>query len=261
VVFTVDDGYFDFTELGAPVFAAFDAPVTVFATTGFLDGTYWHWWDRIEHVIRNTRSAALSVPLNGTVMALQLGSEACRTQVATQIAVECTTLPEWTRTEFITSLAVAADVDIPARPPASYAPMTWEEARRLEKQGVSFGPHTVTHPILPRTTHADAAWQIRESWDVLQQRVAKAVPILAYPNGDHGRRDVELVAHAGLAGAVTTEPAYANSKRFHHADGRFAIPRFPYPDYCPDNVCLTATGFVRVSTAVRRAFAGRAVTA
>ena len=252
IVFTVDDGYFDFVPQ-APVFAAFDAPVTVFVTTGFLDGTYWHWWDQIEYVIRLTRAEVVTVPRDGTTVTLHLGDQASRQQIAMRVSVDSTTLTESARGEFIKALADAADVEIPARPTDSFAPMTWADARRLENHGVSFGPHTISHPILIRTTDADAEWQIGESWKLLRERVARPMPVLAYPNGDYSSREVELVARAGLAAAVTSEPRYASTASFHARHGNFMIPRFPYPD-APDHVCLTATGFMRVSNAVRRAF-------
>src|SRR5689334_21224101 len=47
VVFTVDDGYADFAEVGAPVFAAYDCPVTVFLITDFVSGKLWNWFDRV----------------------------------------------------------------------------------------------------------------------------------------------------------------------------------------------------------------------
>ncbi len=252
LVFTVDDGYFDVAAVAAPVFAAYDAPVTVFATTGFLDGTHWQWWDQIAYVIDQTDARALSVRMDGTTIALRLSDRECRSETAMRVAVESTRLAETARRDFIAALGQAAGVMIPARPPARFAAITWDTARRLEQHGMSFAPHTVTHPVLITTTEADAAWQIGESWRVLQERVARPVPVLAYPNGDYGSRELELTARAGLECAVTTEPRYASTDAFHSALGSLMVPRFPYPDH-PDNVCLTATGFTRVSDAVRRA--------
>jgi peptidoglycan/xylan/chitin deacetylase (PgdA/CDA1 family) len=254
VVFTVDDGYADFASVAAPVFSAFDVPVTVFVTTGFIEGTHWLWWDQISYVLSRTRASSLSVPLDGTSVTLQLGDGVGRSRIARQVAVDATRLPETARKAFIDALAAAADVEIPAAPTTPYAAMTWADCRRLENQGVSFAPHTVSHPILIRTTEADAAWQLSESWKRLREQVARPVPILAYPNGDYSPREFALLERAGLMAAVTTEPRYAGADAFHETHGRFMIPRFPYPDR-PNNVCLTAAGFTRVSAAVRRAFA------
>ncbi len=253
LVFTVDDGYFDFAEVGAKVFAAFDCPVTVFVTIGFLEGTLWHWWDHIDYIIRQTKARALSLPFKETTLALQLDDATDRALIAAQVALDCTTLSETARSDFVSALSIAAEVEIPTRPTPRYAPMSWEDTRSLEKQGVSFGPHTMSHPILNLTTEADAGWQIGESWRLLQQRVTRPLPIFAYPNGDYSSREVELVAQTGLTAAVTTEQTYAHTEKFHAGKhGNLMIPRFSYPEY-PNNVCLTAAGFTRVSAAVRRA--------
>jgi peptidoglycan/xylan/chitin deacetylase (PgdA/CDA1 family) len=252
LVFTIDDGYFDFAEVGAKVFSDFDCPATVFVTTGFLEGTLWHWWDHIDHVIRQTKAKTLSLKFNKTILPINIEAATDRSFLAAQIALDCTKLSESARKDFITALATAADVEIPAQPPVRYAPLSWTDTRRLEEQGISFGPHTVTHPILIQTTEADAEWQISESWKILQQRVARPLPIFAYPNGDYGSREVELVARAGLVAAVTTEQTYACVESLHAVEhGSFMIPRFAYPEYSA-NVRLTAAGFTRVSAAVRR---------
>ena len=41
VVFTMDDGYADHAIVGAPLFAAFDCPITTFVVTGFVSGQLW----------------------------------------------------------------------------------------------------------------------------------------------------------------------------------------------------------------------------
>ena len=255
LAFTVDDGYCDFAEVAAPLFAAFDIPVTVFATTGFLDGTSWFWWDRIEYAIRATRARRLSIRTPDVTVDLDLGAGVNRSRSAMALSEDLTCLSEAARTHFIATLSREADIEIPATAPARYAPMTWDNARRLEGQGVAFGPHTVTHPILPRATDADAAWQIPESWRRLQAQLARPVPIFAYPNGDYTARDIDTVARTGLTCAVTSSPGYVHVAQFDQPAGRFAMPRFPYPDHHPDTVCLTATGLTRVTAAARRAFA------
>jgi peptidoglycan/xylan/chitin deacetylase (PgdA/CDA1 family) len=251
---TVDDGYLDFAEVAAPIFAAFDAPVTVFVTTGFLDGTHWQWWDQIEYVVTHSTARTLALDFAGRPLSVQLGDRPARSRVAAQVARDCTAISDADRREFMRALSAAAGVDIPARAPARFAPMSWDMCRRLEAQGVSFGPHTVSHPVLIRTSSADAGWQIDESWKQLRQRVAHPLPLLAYPNGDHTSRERDLAARAGLGGALTTEPSYATADGFHATHGNFSIPRFGYPEH-PAKVCLTAAGFMRVSAAVRRAFA------
>jgi hypothetical protein len=73
ISFTVDDGYADFAHVAAPVFAEFDCPVTVFVTSGFLDGQHWCWWDRVAVALTALRREREALPM---IEALKLIPEA-----------------------------------------------------------------------------------------------------------------------------------------------------------------------------------------
>ena len=252
VVFTVDDGYFDFRDVAADLFLEFDCPVTVFLTTGFMDGTSWHWWDHIAYVCRATRVRQIDVALDGAPLRLELGTDSARLKTAQHVALLCTRISEIAKSRFIGALALAADVEIPMKPPAEYRPIGWDDARKLESRGITFGPHTVTHPVLIRTSDDDVVWQLRESWRTIRSELKRPVPVLAYPNGDYGAREIAALSEIGLAGALTTEPAYASIMNSADGAGRvYRIPRFPFPEHA-EQACLTASGFTRIAAGVRR---------
>ena len=75
VAFTIDDGYADHAEVAAPLFAAFDCPVTTFVTTGFLDGELWLWWDQVRYVFENTDRKSLLVELPDGPLRLSLADQ------------------------------------------------------------------------------------------------------------------------------------------------------------------------------------------
>ena len=252
VVFTVDDGYFDFDAVAAEVFLAFDCPVTVFLTTGFMDGTTWHWWDQIVHVCRSTNARHLEIPLDGALLRLELESETARLEAARHAALLCTRVSEAAKSRFIRELAVSAGVDIPVKPPAEFRPIGWDAARTLERRGIAFGPHTVTHPVLIRTSDDDVLWQLRESWRSVRSELKRPVPVFAYPNGDFGERETTALSELRLTGALTTHPAYASRANSMDAAGRlYQIPRFPFPGRV-EQACLTASGFATITAGVRR---------
>jgi len=150
VVFTVDDGYYDFFDLAAPVFAEFGYPVTVFLTTGFIDGDQWNWWDKVEYMVTHS-------PL--PMATLSVGREQVTVDLTEPLRQEhwhqylCSQLKTISNNEKLAALAdwaQALDTVIPSRAPAEYAPMTWPQINKAAASGVQFGPHTVTHPILQR---------------------------------------------------------------------------------------------------------------
>ena len=148
-------------------------------------------------------------------------------------------LVAWSGPPYALDIPIArlAGVELPVVPPPRFAPMSWDEARALEGAGVSFGPHTVTHPILSSAPDAQATLEITESWRRLAAEVAHPVPVFCYPNGrssDFGSRETEVLRRLGLCGAVTGEPAPVDPAAFRRsAAARFAVPRYGFRDDLP----------------------------
>lgn len=236
IAFTVDDGYREHATVTGPVFAEFDCPATVFVTTGFLDGFVWFWWDQVEYVFANTARKSFSFE-----WANERPHYSCRDDSSTLASVHdftarCKSLTPGEKLEAIRRLASVAEVALPARAPEGYEPMTWEQLRTAEESGMTFAPHTVTHPILARAEDTQAEQEIISSWQRLQQEARRPVPIFAYPNGragDFGAREFDVLRRAQLTGAVTSMPGFATAKQFSAPNGQFLVPRLPFPDSLP----------------------------
>lgn len=242
VVFTMDDGYRGALEQSVDLFQAYDCPLTVFVTTGFIDGSCWLWWDQIEYVCLSSGRRSIDIAWNDANVRLDLGDRRTTINSLLQVCEWCKTLPDEEKWRFIRALADAAEIEIPARAPGEYAPLTWSDMRALEGKGVTFGPHTVTHPILPKVDDRQVVWEIAESCARVRAELARPVEVFAYPNGAYGDREIDVVARSGMLGAVTTRPAYASARSGTAGASRFAIPRFGYPE-TPDALLLITSGF------------------
>lgn len=235
VAFTVDDGYADFGRIAAPVFAAYDCPVTVFVTTGFVDRALWNWWDKLEFVMRHSARSGFTLEVHRLPLRESWFSEEERALVQARVTELLKVVPEEHKQEAITALADALAVELPADAPLAYAAMTWDEIRACERSGTSFGPHTVTHPILSRVSAARAEAEIRGSWERLRAGVSSPDPVFCYPSGTPGSfsdRDGAIVRDLGLLGAVSAFPGYVRHHDYRGPDSPrlFDIPRFGYPE-------------------------------
>jgi len=233
VAFTVDDGYVDQATVGAPVFAEFDCPVSMFLTTGFLDGTVVPWWDAVQHVFENTERAGIRFEVGDSNVAYSWSSIDDRFQAEMDFLARCKDIPDVERRAAIGELARAADVAVPDHPLSPNLPMTWDQARALERSGVTFGPHTVSHPILSRVDAEVAEREITESWRRLQAELERPMPVFCYPNGrrvDFGQREVDVARRIGMAGALTVDEARAVPRRGACDPGaEFRISRIGFP--------------------------------
>jgi peptidoglycan/xylan/chitin deacetylase (PgdA/CDA1 family) len=256
VAFTLDDGYADQAVIAGPVFAEFDCPATVFVATGFLDGRLWLWWDRIEYVLRHTARPTLELELGGTVLRYRRDETAGYGRVQTDFTERSKRVSEEEKETAILRLAAAADVELPERPPRCYAPMSWAELREGEQRGLTFGAHTVTHPVLARTSDEQSQREITESWARLDREARAPVPIFCYPSGqpgEYGPRELATLRQLGAVGAVAGIHTHVDARTFQREpDARFEVPRFGYPPD-PRAVMQYASGLERLKQILRPA--------
>lgn len=252
VVVTVDDGYDDFHTVGAPVFAAFDCPVTVFLTTGFLDGAYWFWWDKLRFALAKTSRAQLVMPRATATQSLALDGRAQRHAALASAVDWIKSLPQPERAPALDGLLAALEVTPPTQAPPDSRPMTWIEVRNLADAGVDFGPHTVTHPSLATTDPAAVSFEISASYGRLRSEIADPAPVFCYPYGlatDVSASVAEAVQASGLRAAVTAQAGYAGGTPAHGVD-LFQLPRFGFPGETT-NLRQITSGFERLKSITR----------
>ena len=253
VAFTIDDGYFDQVEVAGPVFAEFDCPVTTFVCTGFLDGEHWMWWDRIEAVFQRTRRRELRVPLGEREWHALWTDEAGRQAAQWSFTEACKSVPDAEKNAGIERLAAVAEVALPGSAPPAYAPMTWDQLRAAERRGMTFGPHTRTHPVLSRASDEQSPREIRDSLERLAQEARDPDPIFCYPNGqrgDFGRREIDTLTALGIEAAVVGYSGYA-TRHEKGSEERFLLRRFSYSPE-PLDFLQCVTGFERFKSLMRR---------
>jgi peptidoglycan/xylan/chitin deacetylase (PgdA/CDA1 family) len=153
------------------------------------------------------------------------------------------------------------EVSLPAVPPTQFAPMSWDTVRSLGRSGVTFGPHTVTHPILARTTDQQARREIFGSWERLKTQTDRAIPIFCWPNGDltsFGPRETRLAAEAGMVAALSTVQASLTMRQWtgNGGGGAYALPRYAYPQDAFD-FAQVVSGLERLKGIARTDLTGR----
>ncbi len=81
--------------------------------------------------------------------------------------------------------------------------LSWEEIEVLEKSQISFGSHSINHPILTQLDKTEAKKEIFDSKKEIEKKLGGPVLAFAYPNGDLNNWVKDLVKQAGYLGAVT----------------------------------------------------------
>ena len=84
--------------------------------------------------------------------------------------------------------------------------MTLEQLREMQRHGVEFGSHTLTHPWLPGLPDKELHREVRDSKHRIEDMLGTEVTCFAYPFGGVDRRVRAAVADAGYRLAFTSIP-------------------------------------------------------
>lgn len=205
VVLTFDDGLRDVYTTVFPMLRRLGAPATVFVVTGLVDSRQPTWLDRLYLALVETPRT--SVRWDGEAWPLTTSRE--RGLAYSALGQRFKSMPNADR-----EARVERFIDELGRPPevpidSPLATMGWDEIEELSRSGlITFGSHTVTHPILSRCDSETQRRELQASRDVLRERLGGA-DYFAYPNG--GRADFtgetkRLLAELGYRCGLATVP-------------------------------------------------------
>jgi len=236
VVFTMDDGYVDQAEIAAPIFLEFGCPLTFFVTTGMLDGMLWPWDAKLAWITRNSSKDILETGITGHALQLRLDNAAGRRHARHRLLDAFREMSAEQVPAMLQQLARDAAVTLPEQAPADFTPMNWDTARALERQGIRFAPHSVTHKILSRVSDDTSAREVLDAWETLVTELENPLKLFCYPTGraiDYSQREVRILRDNGFMGAVTTIPGFADLGN-NDENHVYNLPRFAFPDTMED---------------------------
>ncbi len=165
LILTFDDGHVGNYDL-VPVLKKYNLPVTIFLCAGIV-GTRRHYWFTYKHPAITTSE-------------LKQKSNALR----------LTTLRE-----------VGFDEEKEFDEPQALSKCQIDEM----KNAVNFQAHTMFHPCLPTCTNEEAKEEVFQCKTVLENDFGLRINAFAYPNGDYGDRETELLKAAGYDCGVTVD--------------------------------------------------------
>ena len=225
---TIDDGYRDFFEVAFPVFRTWKIPATVFLITDFLDGKLWPWWNQIEYAVMHTQVPYLTSELRPGET-LPLANRDQKVQAVSTLCLDIAKLRNKARLDFMRVLPELLRVDLPSKLPRQYQPMSWDEVRSLAGNGIEFGAHTKTHPVLTSLEDPESVYdEVAGSKARLDQELGQATLHFCYPNGDWNDAVLKAVERCNFQTAVTTKPGFNGPGAHRYRLHRLSVePGFP----------------------------------
>lgn len=170
VQFTFDDGYRDNYEIAFPILKSYGARATFFVVTGFLDEPRVPWWDEIAWMVRGSASP--------------LGGNAARDKVVGAVSSVYRTISPGKASAFLDLLGESMGTGRCTPADAKDLWMTWDMAREMQKGGMYFGGHTLTHCELARLPRAEQFREIKTCKDRIEAELGTPMKTFSYPYGE-----------------------------------------------------------------------------
>ncbi len=204
---TFDDGYHNNYTDSFVAARETHTPMTIFLIPGYIESGKRYWWEEPAQLVRHTKVS--EVTIDDCTYHLDILEE--RQALTQAIEARLRLAPSVAkREEFLCTVrkALAASSSTLADEKPSL-PLTWPEIREMEESGwISFGGHTMNHPILGYLADpSEAVTEVCESREALEGALKHPVRTFAYPYGrskhigENGRNGVQA---AGYDWAVTT---------------------------------------------------------
>ena len=205
VVLTFDDCYKDIYLYAYPILKKYSAPATIFLTPGHIGTGNLFWWDKIGYVLWNTKLKSLDL---GELRDVSLNSPKDKLSAISLIVGRFKRVPEEEKNALIEKLIHISGVFFPTGIEREVI-SSWDEVKEMSENGIDFGAHTITHPILTKVSPDQMRYEITQSKKEIVEKLGRPVTSFSYPNGmpaDYNSETINILKMNGFTCAVTGIP-------------------------------------------------------
>ncbi len=212
VIITFDDGYRDFYIYAFPILKKYKAPATVFLATGYTGTKNLIWYDKLASVLLcatkrpNLEPDRAPCEINRQILRFFNAKEDQHQEIINYIVQNLKKIKPGAREKIIKNLENECKPRFSDKIKTRLM-LSWDEVRFMSENGITFGSHTVSHPVLSGLSYADAKREIMESQKTIEEKIQKPVNLFAYPYGkkeDYSQKTINILKNAGFKYACTT---------------------------------------------------------
>ena len=207
LVLTFADGYHDNYTHAFALAKELQVPITIFLIPGYLQSGERFWWLEGKRLASRTRES--EVTIEGRTYCLEKPKQRQALALAIYTRLHDAHSVEEREAFLAATRQLLAVPDAVSMEEEALLPMTWAEVQKMQESGwVSFGAHTMHHPILAYLSDPqEVRREVSDCRTLLEEQLGQPVRTFAYPAGQrqHLRDDViQATKQAGYTWALST---------------------------------------------------------
>jgi peptidoglycan/xylan/chitin deacetylase (PgdA/CDA1 family) len=224
----------------------YSIPATIFLTTACIDNRTVLLSDQLAYMIGSTIEKNFKIPVLSQ-KTFFLKNEDERLASFCEINSLLKKMPHYIRAEITEQLRMILNISLEEIQNATPS-LSWQEIKEMHDSGlVSYGTHTVSHPILTQISLEQLKHEILYPKLLLERQLGEKIEFIAYPNGtsdDYDEKVKTLVAESGYVLAFTTNESV-------YACDPYEIPRFSFESEPLSRFALKIAGIYDIINMIR----------
>jgi len=193
LIITFDDGYIDNYENAFPILRRYKVPATIFLTTGYIGTGKLLWWDALAFIVKSTRQQRVEFTVGERLHSFSIGTKAKKKRSIEDILRLLKKIPDTDRIECLNQIKAFVK-DVSESDYTGREMLKWEHVEEMSQNGIEFGAHSVSHPVLSRLSPELIYQEVSGSKKDIESRLNKKCTAFSYPVGGHASYNPNVIS-------------------------------------------------------------------
>jgi peptidoglycan/xylan/chitin deacetylase (PgdA/CDA1 family) len=209
---TFDDGWIDNYTNALPILTRYKVPALIFLPTGYIGTNQLFWQEMLAsyiHQLTDLPGDHIKFLKEQGVLAFGALDGNDRKRTVTQFIASLKQQSNERIDEVIDGFNNYLDRhDIQRDPKNIDRYVDWNQARIMNKNGICFGSHAISHRLLTKLDDSELEHELTESKNIINSHLGDKVQSIAYPNGNFNDSVINQAENCGYNAGFTTKYGY-----------------------------------------------------
>ena len=179
ILITFDDGFEDNYKNAFPILEKHKVPATIFLSTDYVSSGNVIWFDQLSYFILNREEEVVR-----SILKEKFNIEWTNRRDVLEIVMDhVKRIPNSDRLILLDGIYNEYGSEYDGNDKELSSILSWEQIKEMDKSCISFGSHTLSHPVLSQLTYTELQKELIASKKIIENNLSHPIESIAYPVG------------------------------------------------------------------------------